>query len=256
LEGRFLDRRDAPGGLKTAVVNQSFAHRFFPNGDALGNRIRFVGNQDWLTIAGIAADAKQGLTTEVMPEIFTADLQGNWDMTVVIRTIGDPTQMIPAVRAQVAAMDKNLPLYGVETLDEMVSGIVAPQKFNALLLGAFAGLAVLLAAVGIYGVMAYTVGQRTHEIGIRMALGAAPGDVQRMVLAQGMKLALAGIVLGLAASYSLTHVLRTLLFGVTTTDSATFVGVTIILFAVALTACWIPARRATRVDPIVALRYE
>jgi len=255
LAGRFLDRRDATGAPYSAVVNQTFAHRYFPNGDAVGSRIQFAG-QPWCTIAGVVADFKQGLMTDIEPEIFTSDREGASHLTIVIRTAGDPTQLVPAVRAQIAAMDKSLPLYGVTTIEELLSGEVASQRFNAALLATFAGLALLLAAVGIYGVMAYSVGQRTHEIGIRMALGAVPGDVQRMMLALGLKLAFAGIALGLAASYGLTRLLHGMLYGVTPTDPATFAGGTIILVGVALAACWIPARRATRVDPLVALRYE
>ncbi len=156
----------------------------------------------------------------------------------------------------VADLDANVPLYSVQTMDDVLSAQVASQRFNAAILGAFAGLAVLLAAVGIYGVMAYAVGQRTHEIGVRMALGAERADVLRMVLRQGLGLALLGVAIGLGASLALTWLIKTMLYGVTTTDPATFAVVTAILVTVALIACWIPARRATRVDPVIALRYE
>ncbi len=177
-------------------------------------------------------------------------------MFLVVRSSVDPLSLVSALRKQVADLDPSVPLYNVQTMDEVAAAQVASQRFNAAALAAFAGLAVLLAAVGIYGVMAYAVGQRTWEIGVRMALGAEPADVLRMVLRQGLGLALVGIVLGLGASFALTRLMRTLLFGVQATDPATFVIVTMAFVGVALAACWIPARRATRVDPVVALRYE
>jgi ABC-type antimicrobial peptide transport system permease subunit len=160
------------------------------------------------------------------------------------------------VRQQVNNLDKNLPVYGALTMDDVLSAEVASQRFTAGAVGGFAGLAVLLAAVGIYGVMAYAVSHRTHELGVRIALGAGSRSVFRMVLNQGLRLALIGVALGLAASFALTRLIRGLLFGVKPTDPATFALVTVALLAVALAACWIPAHRATRVDPIVALRYE
>jgi putative ABC transport system permease protein len=177
-------------------------------------------------------------------------------MYLVLRATVDPASLASAVRKQVADLNGNLPVYGVQTMDELLSAEVASQRFNAAALASFAGLAVLLAAVGIYGVMAYAVGQRIHEIGIRMALGASPADVQRMILGQGLKLALLGVVLGLAASFALTRLMRTLLFETKATDPVTFSVVTVVLVIVALAACWIPAHRATRVDPVIALRYE
>jgi putative ABC transport system permease protein len=256
LQGRQLDRRDAPGAPLSVVVNQTFARLFFPQDSPIGKRIGFSGQQ-WWTIVGVVADSKQGLVAEVEPEIFATDQQGAvLHQTVALRTDGDPLRLVPAVRAELTALDKDIPLYGVEAMEEMLAREVAPQRFNAILLGTFAALALLLAVVGIYGVMAYAVGQRTQEIGIRMALGALPGNVQRMVLAQGVRLAVFGVVLGVGAGIALTRLLRTLLFEVKATDPATFAAGAAILFAAALAACWIPARRATRVDPLVALRYE
>ena len=164
--------------------------------------------------------------------------------------------MVSAVREQVSSLDKNLPVFAVETMDDVLSAEVASQRFNAGAMAGFAGLAVLLAAVGIYGVMAYAVSQRTHEIGLRMALGAEPGNVLRMILTQGLRLALMGVALGLAASLALTRLMTGLLFGLKPSDPETFVLVTAALLAVAVAACWIPARRATRVEPVIALRYE
>jgi ABC-type antimicrobial peptide transport system permease subunit len=177
-------------------------------------------------------------------------------MTLVLRTTVDPLSLVSAVRKQVSDLDKNLPLYGVQTMDDVLSAEVASQRFNAGALAGFAALAVLLAAVGIYGVMAYAVSQRTHEIGVRIALGAEPQNVLRMVLNQGLRLALIGVALGLAASFALTRLMNSLLFGVRPLDPETFIVVTAALVAVALGACWIPAYRATRVDPVIALRYE
>jgi ABC-type antimicrobial peptide transport system permease subunit len=177
-------------------------------------------------------------------------------MTLTVRTPLDPLSLVSAVRKQVNDLDKNLPLYGVQTMDDVLSAEVASQRFNAVALTGFAGLAVLLAAVGIYGVMAYAVSQRTHEIGVRIALGAAPQNVLRMVLNEGLRLALTGVALGLAASFALTRLMNSMLFGVKASDPETFIVVTAALVAVALAARWIPARRATRVDPVIALRYE
>jgi predicted permease len=258
-EGRFLDQHDAANATETAVINETFARHFFPKEDPLGHRIQLgSSNQSWQTIVGVVGDTRQtGMAAEVEPEVFLPFEQSPYpDMTLAIRTDADPITLVPAVRAAVAAIDKDVPLYGVETLDDLMSGEVASQRFNMALLGAFAGLALLLAAVGIYGVMAYAVGQRTQEIGIRMALGALPENVMRMVLAQGARLAVFGVVLGLGAGIALTRLLRTLLFEVKPGDPSTFAVGAAILFVAAIAACWIPARRATRVDPLVALRYE
>ncbi|HUK31824.1 MAG TPA: ABC transporter permease [Candidatus Acidoferrum sp.] len=256
--GRFLDQRDAANAIQAAVVNEAFVRRYFPNEDPLGHRFQTAGNTSWRTIVGVVGDTRQmGLATEVMPEVFLSLYQSPYpDMALAIRTDADPSALVPAIRTAVAAIDKDVPLYGVETLDETLAAQVASQRFNMALLGAFAALALLLAAVGIYGVMAYAVGQRTQEIGIRMALGALPENVMRMVLAQGARLAVFGVVLGLGAGIALTRLLRTLLFEVKPGDPATFAIGAAILFAAAIAACWIPARRATRVDPLVALRYE
>jgi putative ABC transport system permease protein len=178
-------------------------------------------------------------------------------MTLVLRTAVDPVSLVSAVRQQVSALDKNIPVYAVQTMDDLFSaGVVASQRFNAGALVGFAGFAILLAAVGIYGVMAYAVSQRTREMGVRIALGAGRGNVLRMILSQGFRLALIGAGLGLAACFVLTRLMTGLLFGVKPLDPLTFVLVTAALLAVALAACWIPAHRATRVDPVAALRCE
>jgi putative ABC transport system permease protein len=178
------------------------------------------------------------------------------DMTLAVRTSLDPASVTNAVREQVFAIDRDLPLYSIATMDQLISTSVAQPRLNLSLLVAFAALALILSAVGVYGVMAYAVTQRTHEIGIRMALGALPADVLMQVLAEGGRLAAFGVALGLVAALALTRLMASLLFGVKPTDQLTFAAVAAMLVCVALAACYIPARRATRVDPIIALRYE
>ena len=273
IEGRFLDERDGANAPNAVVVNQAFVRRFFPNDDPIGKRL-IVGlgptipnnklrnsdpfePQTW-TIVGVVGDTKQqGLAGETAPEVTASTWQWpRFMMTLVLRTTLDPASLIPAARAQVSELDKNLPVFAIRTMDDLLSTEVASQRFNTVALTAFAALAVVLAAVGIYGVMAYAVGQRTHEIGVRLALGAASQNVLGMVLRQGLRLILIGVALGLAASFPLARLMVSMLFGVTPSDPETFVVVTIALMGVALAACWIPAQRATRVDPVIALRYN
>jgi len=263
IQGRLLDQRDGVDAPNSVVVNQAFVRRYFAKEDPLGKRFeaglgpRQGGPQTW-TIVGVVGDVKQqGLASETEPEAIASALQWpRFQMSVVLRTSLDPLSLVSAVRKEVTALDKNLPLYGVQTMDDLLAKEVATQRFNAGALAGFAALAVLLAAVGIYGVMAYAVGQRTREIGVRMALGAERGNVLRMVLKEGLRLAVLGVVLGVAAAFGLNRLMTSLLFGVKASDPATFAVVTVALLGVALAACWIPARRATRVDPVVALRYE
>jgi putative ABC transport system permease protein len=271
IEGRLLDERDGADAPNSVVVNQAFVQRFFSKEDPIGKRFSAgmmpgrrpaqapasPATQTW-TIVGVIGDTKQrGLAADTMPEATASALQWpRFQMTLTLRTSLDPLSLVSAVRTQVQELDKNLPLYGVQTMDEVLSAEIASQRFNAGALAGFAGVSVLLAAVGIYGVMAYAVGQRTHEIGVRMALGAAPRTVQRMVLKQGLWLALIGVVLGVAASLFVTRLMTSLLFGVKPSDPLTFIAVTAALVFIALAACWVPAHRATRVDPVIALRYE
>jgi len=177
-------------------------------------------------------------------------------MTVIIKAAGDPNQLIAAVRQQVKALDPDQPIYSVRTMDDIRAESVAPERLNLTLLSIFAGIALVLAVVGIYGVMSYTVTQRTHEIGIRMAIGAQPRDVFRMVIGQGMMLALIGVVCGLIGAFGLTRLMASMLFGIEPTDPMTFAAIAVLLTGVALVACYVPGRRATKVDPVVSLRYE
>jgi putative ABC transport system permease protein len=268
VEGRLLDERDGEDAPNAVVVNQAFVKRFFAKEDPLGRRFLAglgpgrgplgAAAPTWWTIVGVVGDTKQrGLASDTIPEATATALQWpRFMMTLVLRTSVDPLSLVSAVRQQVNDLDKDLPLYGVQTMDDILSEEVATQRFNAGALAGFAALAALLAAVGIYGVMAYAVGQRTREIGVRMAMGAQPENVLAMVLKQGLGLALIGVALGVGASLALTRLMNSMLFGVKASDPVTYVAVAVGLTTVALVACWIPAQRATRVDPVIALRYE
>ncbi len=239
------------------VINQAMARRFWPDGDFLGKRINLCSMYStpcWSSIIGVVGDVHQfGLDGE---PTFDAYFSGGWTPFFVIRTFSDPASLTPAVADIIHKVDASLPVTQVLTMDDLLSSSVSPRRFSAVLIGVFAGLALLLAAVGIYGVMSYVVGQRTHEIGIRMALGAQPSDVRRLVVNRGVKLAVAGVAIGLAGALALTRLLSSLLFGVKSTDPLTFAGVAVLLTGVAILACYVPARRAMSVDPLVALRYE
>jgi putative ABC transport system permease protein len=260
LSGRGYDGRDTVDGAKVAIVNQAFARRFFPNGDPIGKRVGF-GCEEGLcrTIVGVVGNVKQeSITADVAPEIYLPFSQMTMNgMTLFLRTnTGNPTDLARALRSEVLAIDKNQPVFDVKTLNQRVVETIAASRSLMFLFSGFALLAMVLAAVGIYGIISYSVSQRTREIGIRMALGARATDVLRMVLKSGMMLVLTGIVIGVAGAMALTRFLATLLFGVTPTDTLTFVVVSVVLVTIALLACLVPARRATKVDPLEALRYE
>ncbi len=261
LRGRSLTGQDGPGNRLVCVINETMARRYFPDRDPLGQRVAFDGPDGqprWREIVGVVGDVRQGgLDAEPYPEILLPEAQRTIPaITLMVRTANDPHTLAGAVRGEVQAMDPDQPVYAVRTMDDIMKASVAQRRFNMLLLGSFAAVALLLAAVGIYGVISYSVSRRTHELGIRMALGAQPRDIFKLVVGQGMVLVVIGVGIGLAASFGLTRFLSSLLFEVSTTDPATFAGVSLLLAAVALLACYIPARRATRVDPLVALRYE
>jgi len=259
IAGRPFTEHDMLDAPRVAIVSQTLAQRYFPNGDAIGKRINVqTGPETYREIVGIVGDVKQnGLMKDTRPHTYEPFAQApNQFMTLIVRSTTDPTSLVPAIRGKVLALDGELPLQRVTTLGRVISNSIRQQRFTSIVLSVFAGVALLLAAAGLYGVISYSVAQRTHELGIRVALGAQVKDVMRLVLRQGMTFVIAGEVAGIVGAFALTRLLSGLLFGVTPTDAATFIGVTAGLTFVALLACYIPARRATKVDPLVALRYE
>lgn len=260
LRGRVFTDQDTANSPEVMVVSNAFVKQYFPNEEPIGRRIVFDGNDKTAReIVGVVADVRRnGLDVNVEPEMYVSHIQNpERRLNVVIRTEGqDALQLAQAARAEVKAFDPNQIIWRTQTLEQLLSTSVAPRRFNMLLLGIFAGVALVLAAVGLYGVMSYSVSWRTREIGIRMALGARRADVLRLVVRQGMTMTLIGLALGLVAAFSISRVLRGLLIGVSPTDPLTFVAVSVVLLIVALLACLVPARRATRVDPIIALRTE
>jgi putative ABC transport system permease protein len=263
IKGRDFTDRDDKKGPPVVIVNEAFARKHFPNEDPVGKRIKPGISTDedkpvMREIIGVAADVKnRNLSSEMRTGYFlpTAQMPFN-QMTVVLKTTNDPHSLITAVQREVVAMDKELPVFNIKTMEEYISASVAAPRFNTTLLAIFAAVALVLTIVGLYGVMSYSVAQRTNEIGIRMALGAQTSDVLRLIVSQGFKLVVVGLVLGLIVAFALMRLIASLLFGVTTKDPVTFAAVAILLTVVALLACYIPARRAARVDPMEALHYE
>ena len=261
-QGRTFAAYDAGGAPKVAVIDATLAKAYFPAGDAIGQQITGPGpkgpGSEHYTIAGIVGAAKhRSLVTEPRPMIYYPSLETPYFyMSLIVRTTGDPLGVMAAIQQQVKALDRNLPVYKIATMDELLANSLQRRRVSMAMLAILAGVALLLAAIGIYGVVAYSVGRRTAEIGIRMALGAERGDVLRMVLRQAMRPVIAGVVIGLLVSASVTRLLSSLLYGVSVTDPLTFVSVPAILLLAALAAALIPARRATSVSPTTALRYE
>ena len=261
--GRFFDSRDSADAQPVLLVNRRLAERYWPGEDAIGKRLK-IGPVDspnaWLTVVGVVGDTRQTGLYEQKLEFYVPYAQeGRSFMAprdLVVRTKSDPGVISAAVRNAVWEVDKDQPVSKVRTLDQVFAAAISQERFQALMLGLFAALALLLACVGLYGVISYAVVQRTHEIGVRMALGAQPVDVLKLVIRQGMMLTLAGLVVGIVAGTFVTRVLTDLLFGVTPRDPLTFAGVPVLLLLVALLACYMPARRATRIDPLTALRAE
>jgi putative ABC transport system permease protein len=261
LQGRAFTAQDKADSTPVVIVNETLAKRFFSPGDAVGKRFRFRGDlsptNPWREIVGVIADVRHDLNTPLQPEFYLPHPQTErGEMMLAARTRSEPMALVAAIRNEVQALDRDLPVFQVRTMAAVREQSVLLHSLSFTLLSVFAVVALLLAAVGIYGVMSYSVTQRTHEIGIRMALGASTQDVLRLVVRQGMQLTTLGLALGLAGSIVLAYFTSTLLVGVSVTSWTVYLGVLLLLAAVSLLACWLPARRATRVDPLVALRCE
>jgi putative ABC transport system permease protein len=260
LAGRTFTSADSAGAPRVAVINETLARHFWPHESPLGKRFTQSKPPQWIEVVGVVGDVRQSwsLANPPLPEAYFPYAQ--WaeydDLYLVVRTALDPASLIRSVRAQLLSLDPDLPAYHVETMEQIRAARAAAPRFRGVLMTLFALVALTLAATGIYGVMAYTVSQRTHEIGVRMALGAVPRKLLRMVVSQGMALTFVGVAAGLAGAFALTRFLASFLYGVLPTDPGTFVGASLLLVGVATLACYIPARRATKVDPMVALRYE
>ncbi len=270
VAGRYFTDGDTANAPAVAIMNQSLAKQYWPNGNPIGQRVRVhltesksapyrptVGNQ-WITIVGIVGDLEDRYFGNTNPgQLYLPDMQApSRIMRIVLRTAAPPDSLAPSARQVIFSLDKNQPVTEMKSMEDLISESMSSEAINAKLLGFFALLALVLAAIGIYGVISYGVEQRTHEIGIRMALGAQPRDVMRLIVGQGVRLTLAGMVLGLAGAYALTTVLAGFLFGVKSVDIPSSAVAVVILGIVALSACYIPARRATRTDPLQSLRYE
>lgn len=263
LAGRDFTPQDREGAPMVGLVNQSFVREYFPNENPVGARIAWARQTPrvWMTIVGVVGDIKHyGLNLPELPALYTSYMQldqpwKRW-MYVAVRSDQNVAPLVAGVKTGIWKIDKAIPITKLSTMSEVMSASLAAQRFNMTLMGIFAAVALVLAAVGIYGVVSYSVSQRTHEIGIRMALGAETGDVLKIVLRQGLVLAGFGVAVGIVAAFALTRVMSSLLFGVSATDPLIFAGISIVLTGVALGAAFIPARRATKVDPMIALRYE
>jgi putative ABC transport system permease protein len=259
LAGRFFDDADENGTRRVAIINRTLARILFRNLDPVGRRIRFGDETDpWVTVVGVVADIRhRALDDKIWPELFQPYHQApsGW-MSFVIKASTNPSGLIARIRKTVAGIDRNQPLFDIESLEQRLSHTVAQRRQRAILLGAFAFVALIIAVIGVYGVIAYSVTRRTHEMGIRIALGARTQDVLQMVVAEGLRMALIGAGVGLAGAVGLSRVISSFLYGVTATDTATLVSVSTVLILAACIASYIPARRATKVDPMIALRHE
>jgi len=270
LRGRDFNTNDNANAPGVVIINETFAKQYWGDSDPVGKRVALTDTLDdakWLTVVGVIRDVKQDeWTGPIDLEFYVPCMQDRTyvadepfavsSLTIVVRGSGDPNQIAPAVRNAVWSIDRNVTISEVQTLDEIVSRVNAQSRFYLVLLGSFAAVALVLAGVGMYAVMSYSVAQRTHEIGIRMALGARQSDVLRLVVQQGLIVALLGAAFGLVGAVLATRLMVSILYGVQPRDPVTIAGVWMVLTIVALLACYIPARRATRVDPMVALRYE
>jgi putative ABC transport system permease protein len=260
MEGRFLGARDTESSPPTVVINQTMARTYYGTESALGHRIRPGFQDPWRTIVGVVEDVKNaGLDKPAGTELFLPYKQGGFAGPTIyfaVHTQRDPQSLIPAVRGAIRDVDPSLPLSQVRTMEEVLAKARSRPRFLTTLLSLFSGTALVLAAIGLYGVISYSVTRRTAEFGIRMALGAQTGDVLGLVLGQALRLALIGVVAGAIGALALTRLIRGLLFGISSFDPVTFIAMALVLMAVTALACIVPARRATKVDPLIALRYE
>ena len=262
-EGRYFDDRDGQQSMPVAIVNESLALAYWPSGDAVGKRFKLgVPDAPWMTIVGIVADVRQmGMDIPVKAEMYLPYRQiashpwyGPRDL--VVRTSGDPMSLVSGVREVIRSVDPDQPISNIATMEDLLTRETGSRRLGMILLSAYAGLALLLASLGIYGVLSYLVVQQMPELGVRLALGALPRDILGLVLKKGAVLVLSGVAIGAIAAFAMTRLMASLLFGVSATDPAIFLGISLLLTGVALAACFVPARRATKVDPMVALRYE
>ncbi len=260
LQGRVFTEQDTPNSARVCVINEAAARMLFPNDDPIGKYItNFGSDSETVQIVGVTGNIRHlALDTPPRAELYQPLGQGKWPrMFVAVRPVaGNPLALLPSVQNAVWSVDRNVALGNVRTMEDTIARTLLKRKFTMTLLTIFAGIAIALASIGLYGVMSYSVSQRTREMGIRMALGAQRRDVLQLVIRRGMLLTMVGVGLGLAGSFGLTRLISSLLFGVSATDIGTFGAVSSLLFVIALLACWLPARRASRVDPIVALRTE
>jgi predicted permease len=262
LRGRFFSVEDGPDSPPVAIVNNAMARRLWPGSDAVGKRFTLGpgdSNGPWLTIVGVVADMRrQGLESEPNPQMFEPLAQNPSRLaTLLIRTsVDDPLKMVGTLEAAVRRVEKHAPLYGVTTLEQRLGAYLTPRRFQTSLVVGFSAVALLLAAIGIYGLIQHSIVTRTQEIGLRIAVGAQAGDIFRMIIGEGLTLSLTGLVLGLVGALWVGQAGSSLLFGVTATDPLTLTAVSLLLTAVAMAACYFPARRAMKVDPIVALQQE
>jgi predicted permease len=258
VKGRYFDQHDTKDAPETVIVDETLAQRFWPNEDAVGKRIQRGGSGAWRTVVGVISNARQ-YSSEKEPPIavyFPFEQYVARNMFLVIRTTIDPASTISTITKEIQSIDPEMPIFDVGTMDQRLSDSLASRRFAMLLLGLFAVVASLLAAIGIFGVIAYTVNERTHEIGIRLALGAQPSGILQLVIKQAVALTSVGVAIGLGCAFALTRVLAAMLFGISTTDVFTFASTPVVLAVVALLASYLPARRASRVDPMVALKCE